>query len=34
MTYECIQHIEIGPECGPECERLTKIWNDAEEAQR
>jgi hypothetical protein len=26
----CIQHGTWGIECGPECERLTKAWNDGQ----
>lgn len=25
-SYGCVQHIERGPECGPECDRLTAAW--------
>lgn len=26
-TYGCVQHIERGPECGPDCDEMTRAWN-------
>lgn len=30
MIYECIQHIERGPYCGPDCDEMTRQWNETE----
>lgn len=27
-TYECVQHIERGPYCGPDCDAMTREWNN------